>query len=251
MGKAYFCELQKRTMPVAAPPTHLKKTERNARLAKLAEQARVSRAEAVKAKKADWLKRGESSFKAHTDFVKSEHDKSTAAAQNGELYVPASPKVFLVIRIKGINKVDPKSKLILRLLRLRQINNATFLKGNKATMNMLQRVQPYVAYGFPNRKTIEMLVYKRGYGKVKEQRVRLSNNFVVEDNLSKFNCVCVEDIVNEILTCGPNFKQVNNFLWPFKLNSAKGGFARKSKSYLNAGVFGNRENYINPFVRKM
>ena len=37
---------------------------------------------------------------------------------------------------------------------------------NKATMSMLQRVEPYVAYGYPNLKTVKELIYKRGFGKV-------------------------------------------------------------------------------------
>ena len=43
--------------------------------------------------------------------------------------------------------MHPKTRKILQLLRLRQIFNGVFLKGNKATINMLRRVEPYVAYG--------------------------------------------------------------------------------------------------------
>lgn len=35
--------------------------------------------------------------------------------------------------------------------------------------------------------------------------------------------ICVEDLIHEIYTVGPAFKQANNFLWPFKLSSAKVG----------------------------
>ncbi|KAM3397786.1 hypothetical protein P3S68_001299 [Capsicum galapagoense] len=38
----------------------------------------------------------------------------------------------------------PQAKKILQLLRLRQIINGVFLKVNKATVNMLHRVEPYV-----------------------------------------------------------------------------------------------------------
>ena len=31
---------------------------------------------------------------------------------------------------------------------------------------MLKRVEPYVAWGYPNLKTVKELIYKRGYGKV-------------------------------------------------------------------------------------
>ena len=47
----------------------------------------------------------------------------------------------------SINAMHPKTRKILQLLRLRQIFNGVFLKVNKATINMLRRVEPYVAYG--------------------------------------------------------------------------------------------------------
>ena len=37
---------------------------------------------------------------------------------------------------------------------------------NKATVNMLRRVEPYITWGTPNLKTVRELIYKRGYGKV-------------------------------------------------------------------------------------
>lgn len=37
---------------------------------------------------------------------------------------------------------------------------------NKATMNMLRRVEPYITWGTPNLKSVKELIYKRGYGKV-------------------------------------------------------------------------------------
>ena len=57
-------------------------------------------------------------------------------------------KVAFVIRIKGINHIRPQVKKILRLFRLRQLNNGVFIKVNKATMNMLKRIEPYVVYGY-------------------------------------------------------------------------------------------------------
>ena len=39
--------------------------------------------------------------------------------------------------------------------------------------------------------------------------------------LGKYNIICVEDLVHEIVTCGPNFKAATNFLWPFKLSAPK------------------------------
>jgi hypothetical protein len=39
--------------------------------------------------------------------------------------------------------------------------------------------------------------------------------------LGKHNIICIEDLVHEIFTVGPNFKAVTNFLWPFKLSAPK------------------------------
>jgi large subunit ribosomal protein L7e len=60
----------------------------------------------------------------------------------------------------------------------------------------------------PNLKTVRELIYKRGYGKVNRQRVPLSNNSVIENSLGKYDILSVEDLVHEIFTVGPNFKQV-------------------------------------------
>jgi hypothetical protein len=40
------------------------------------------------------------------------------------------------------------------------------MQVNKATVNMLRLVEPYVAWGYPNLKTVKELIYKRGYAKV-------------------------------------------------------------------------------------
>ena len=56
-------------------------------------------------------------------------------------------------------------------------------------------------------KTVRELIYKRGYGKVNKQRIPLSSNAVIEESLGKFGIISIEDIVHEIATAGPAFKQ--------------------------------------------
>ena len=60
----------------------------------------------------------------------------------------------------------------------------------------------------PNLKSVRELIYKRGYGKVNKQRIPLDNNQVIEAALGKYDILSVEDLVHEIFTAGPNFKQV-------------------------------------------
>lgn len=70
------------------------------------------------------------------------------------------------------------------------------------------------------------LIYKRGFGKVNKARIPLTDNSVVEGTLGPLGLICVEDLIHEIFTVGPSFKQANNFLWPFKLSAPKVGAAR-------------------------
>ena len=157
----------------------------------------------------------------------------------------------------------------MQLLRLLQINNGVFVKVTKATEQMLRLVEPYVAYGCvrimftgtifsharssePNLKSVRELIYKRGYGKVDKQRIPLTDNGVIEAALGKYDILSVEDLVHEIYTAGPNFKQASNFLWPFKLSNPTGGWrTRKFKHFVEGGDFGNREENINKLIRQM
>jgi hypothetical protein len=48
---------------------------------------------------------------------------------------------------------------------------------NKATVNMLRRVEPYITWGTPNLKTVKELIYKRGYGKVRARMLAAAGAF--------------------------------------------------------------------------
>lgn len=198
-----------------------------------------------------YLQQGEKYHKEYLESEKSSIQNKRKCKDEGSLYVESEPKFLLVVRTKGINKLDPKTKKILILLRLRQINNAVFLKNNKAIKNMLIRVQPYIMWGFASRSTVHQLLYKRGYCKVEGQRLPLNNNRTIEKVLGKHNIKCIEDLKHEILTVGQHFKEANNFIWPFKLRNPAGGFDAKNHPYLEGGDHGDRDIYINSIVKLM
>ncbi|KAG9206949.1 hypothetical protein B5807_00531 [Epicoccum nigrum] len=237
---------------ILIPETLLKKRKSH-------ERAREERAIATREKRDKNKKKREVIFQRAEKYVKEYRDadrekirlKREAKKQN-ELYVPEENKLAFVVRIKGINKIDPKKRKTLQLLRLLQINNGVFIKLTKATLEMLKIVEPFVAYGYPNQKSVRELIYKRGYGKVDKQRLPLTDNEIIEENLGKYGMICMEDLIHEIYTVGPNFKQASNFLWPFKLNSPNGGFhKRKFKHFVEGGDLGNREDHINELIRQM
>lgn len=176
------------------------------------------------------------------------------AKADGVFFVPAEPKLCLVIRIRGIIGVSPKAKKVMQLFRLRQLHNATFVKLNEATIRMLRLIEPYVTYGYPSRATVQKLIYKRGFGKVRKQRIPINTNDVIQEGLAeKTGIECVAGLINEIYTVGPNFKKANNFLWPFKLSNPKGGFSYKTKllHFMEGGEAGARGEEINKLVSRM
>ena len=101
------------------------------------------------------------------------------ARAKGGFYVEPEAKLMFVMRLRGLNDLHPKTRKILQLMRLRQIHNGIFLSVNKATINMLRKVEPYIMLGYPNLKTVRELVYKRGYGKVNKQRIPLTDNSLI------------------------------------------------------------------------
>jgi len=184
-------------------------------------------------------------------ITKSLVDSRRAAKKSGDFFLEPEGKVAVVIRIRGINGVSPKVKKILQLLRLRQIHNAVFIKLNRATLQMLNLVGPYIAWGYPTLKNVRELVYKRGFGKVNKQRIPLTDNSIIDGVLGSKGIICIEDLIHEIYTVGPHFKEAANFLWPFKLSSPNGGFAKKLVHYNEGGDAGNREHKITGLVKQM
>ncbi|KAF8609967.1 60S ribosomal protein L7 [Ceratobasidium sp. AG-I] len=244
------------TVPTASrvevPETLLKKRKQSDKQREEKLAAALAARKARVAKRQVIFKRADTYVKEYLEKEQEEVRLRRAARSAGDFYIAGQPKVLFVVRIKGINKMAPKPRKILQLLRLLQINNGVFVKVTKATAQMLRLVEPYVTYGEPNLKTVRELIYKRGYAKVNKQRVPLSDNAVIERELGKFGVISIEDLVHEIITVGPNFKQASNFLWPFKLSNPTGGWrTRKFKHYVQGGDQGNREDNINKLVRQM
>ncbi|EYE91396.1 60S ribosomal protein uL30 [Aspergillus ruber CBS 135680] len=248
--------MRKYTVPtqdqVLVPETLLKKRKSQEQSRAVRREELEKKKQANKEKRSTIFKRAESYVKEYRDGEREKIRLGRVARQQGNFYVPEEPKLVFVMRIKGINKIAPQPRKILQLLRLIQINNGVFIRLTKATQEMLTIVNPYIAYGYPNLKSVRELVYKRGYGKVNAQRVPLTDNQIIEEQLGKYGIVCMEDLIHEIYTVGPNFKQANNFLWPFKLSNPTGGFhPRKVKHFIQGGDTGNREDYINALIRQM
>ena len=130
------------------PEALKKKEERNQKIAASLKQLREKRRADNKTKRSELLKRIQANEDAYRKSTQAEVQARRDAKKNGQIHVPAQPKVAFVIRIRGVNKLDPRTVRILRLLRLRQLHNGAFVRINKATVNLLRKVEPYITFGY-------------------------------------------------------------------------------------------------------
>ncbi|KAL5980347.1 hypothetical protein ACLOJK_028255 [Asimina triloba] len=234
------------------PETVLKKRKSN-------EEWAVKKREKLEGRKQQSIEGRKFIFKRAEQFIKEFRNKGCMQEldlvqmkhrqkKKKPIHVSVEGQLF-VIRIGGTNDMHPKSRKILHLLRLKHIFDGIFLKANEAILDMLQKVEPYVTYGNPNMKSVKELLYKKGRGRIDNQRVPLTDNNIIEQALGKYGVICIEDIVHEIATGGPHFKEVTRFLWPIKLNKPEGLLQKKRTPYRDGGDSGNREDDINELIR--
>merc|ERR1739845_84034 len=154
----------------AVPEVLLKRRKNKAVLRQKAKVAVIKKRVKDRARSKEAFKRAETYVKkyramqAETDRLKRE------AKAEGSVLVPGEARLAFVIRIRCINQVHPKVRKVLKLLR---INNGVFVKLNKATIAMLRIAEPYIAWGYPNLRSIKNLLYKRGYAKINGRRIAL------------------------------------------------------------------------------
>merc|ERR1711981_96459 len=225
--------------------------------ARFAKQAAAKAEVKAVQKKNNLLKRREYVTKARKYAAEYAKEKSSILAQKraaksqGNFYVEDEEKLAMVIRIRGVNQISPKPKKVLQLLRLRQIGNCVFVRLNKASIQMLRIADPFIAWGYPSVETMKKLIYKRGAMKINGQRIKIAENSVVEKSVGHLGITCIEDLIHEIYTVGPNFKEANNSLYPVKLSCPRGGWKKITNHFIEGGDFGNREAYINQLAKKL
>merc|ERR1711939_606134 len=122
----------------------------------LAKAAAAADAEAKKARK-------EKRIAAYNNAAKYVKEYRALAAQRvrmhrqakaaGNHYVDAEAKLIFAVRIRGLADLHPKTRKIMNLMRLNQMNIGVFMKVSKAATEMLKRVEAYLSYGYPTVKS--------------------------------------------------------------------------------------------------
>lgn len=233
------------------PEALAKKRTRYAKLSAANTAARAQSKRDNVVKRREIIKKARAYAAEYSNAAKALANNTKAAKAHGNFFVADAPKLAVVTRIRGINQISPKPKKVLQILRLRQIGQTVFVRLNKSSINMLRMADPFITWGYPSQETIKKMIYKRGAVLINGQRIKLVNNSIVEKALGSVGINCVEDLIHEIYTVGPNFKKANNTLAPIKLSTPSGGWRKITNHFIEGGDFGNREEYINALIKKM
>ncbi|RXH68850.1 hypothetical protein DVH24_031183 [Malus domestica] len=109
----------------------------------------------------------------------------------------------------------------------------------------------HMRHRYPNLKNVRDLIYKKGFAKIDKKKVPLTDNNLIEQAMGQHDVICIEDIVHEISTIGPHFKEVTGFLWPFVLNKPEAGLKGSKTVFKDGGDAGDRGDKINELISKM
>ncbi|KER18852.1 ribosomal protein L30p/L7e [Opisthorchis viverrini] len=115
-------------------------------------------------------------------------------------YAPEENKLAFVIRIRSINGIHPRFRMILQLFRLRQTNNGMFVRINGVTHNMLLIID-----SCPPIKIVRHLLYKRFYCKNNETRQPITND-LIQRKRQRYGILCIGYLVHEAVKMQKNFK---------------------------------------------
>ncbi|RVD91681.1 60S ribosomal L7 [Tubulinosema ratisbonensis] len=221
-----------------------------AKLEKMKEEAQREFEERVERNKVLLKQKVEEYTQQYENEKKAEEEKIKEYSSKNIFYAPKEPEFMLCVRVKGTNKVTPKVKKTLQLLRLTKPNHCVILRNTLPIRKMVQKVKSYVAFGFSDYKLVRELVYKRGMAKVNGARNTLTNE-AVEDHFGG-EIKCVEELVYQIVKGTDLFKKAANFLWPFTLQPPRKGFGgRKIKDVVEGGSTGNHGFMIGDLIRRM
>ncbi|XP_036238702.1 ribosomal protein uL30-like [Molothrus aeneus] len=169
----------------------------------------------------------------------------------GQAAAPQESKLAFVVRIVDIKGVTKRVRRVIELLRLKKNYTGVFVKLSPLSLKMLRIVEPYVAWGQPNLKSVRELILKRGQAKIKKKRVPLTDNMLIEEHLGGCGIICLEDLIHEIYSTGKYFKRATSFLWPFHLSVARHASRNRVGFLKEMGKPGFRGDAINQLIRQL
>lgn len=150
-----------------------------------------------------------------------------------------------IIRIAGQQGLRAEVKKTLKLLNLHKKYTCVIIKNEPRLIGMLKKVKDLVTWGEIDKKTLFLLLEKRG---------RLPGNkpLTKEYIKEKINLE-LDKFVDDLLDHKKKIKDVPGLKPFFRLTPPKGGFESKGtkKPFSIGGVLGYRKDKINDLIQRM
>ena len=151
---------------------------------------------------------------------------------------------YTIIRLRGTQNLNPKTKDTLKYMRLNRINHAVVLPESDTTKGMLQVAKDYVTWGEVDAKTLAAVIKARG---------RLVGDAPLTDaHVAKHTSFKSIDALAEAIVSGKTRYQDLAEVKPiFRLHPARRGLEGIKRSVQAGGALGYRGKTINDLLGRM
>lgn len=151
---------------------------------------------------------------------------------------------YTIIRLRGTQNLNPKTKDTLRYMRLNRINHAVVLPESDTTKGMLQVAKDYVTWGEVDAKTLAAVIKARG---------RLVGDAPLTDaHVAKHTSFKSIDALAEAIAAGKTrYQDVPEVKPIFRLHPARKGLEGIKRSVQAGGALGYRGPDINELLGRM
>ena len=160
--------------------------------------------------------------------------------------------VFVVRTREDAGSIPRLIYQVLARFRLKRPYQGVFVKYTDTVRKQLHLIEPWIIYGRPSLGMIQDLLERRSFGTVKGERVPISNNVVLEQELGEeHGILCMEDIIQELHTVGDAFDAVTKFLWPFQLTCPRSKFEKEKLGAKQGKDYGDKGEEIDSYIEQM
>jgi large subunit ribosomal protein L30 len=151
---------------------------------------------------------------------------------------------YTIIRLRGTQNLNPKTKDTLKYMRLNRINHAVVLPESDTTKGMLQVAKDYVTWGEVDARTLAQVIKTRG---------RLVGDAPLTDaHVAKHTPFKSIDALAEAIAAGKTrYQDVPEVKPIFRLHPARRGLEGIKRSVQAGGALGYRGADINELLGRM
>lgn len=153
-------------------------------------------------------------------------------------------RAFAVIRLRGVQNINPKTKDTLKYMRVNRVNHAVILPDTPITRGMLQVAKDFITWGDIDAATLSAVIKARG---------RIVGDKAISDaHVAKHSPYkTIDDLAAAIVAGKFRYQDVKEIKPIFRLHPAHKGIEGVKRSVQAGGALGYRGPGINELLGRM